>query len=409
VANREGVSDVFLWGASFQRVAHPVEPGLLFVSAGTVTADPGAVTGSTRWATVMDGFQRAGATLALFAPHDADGIERLVARASDVIVLATRDEAASLALPGEGERIRAVLGPPPEEPVAPSTGAMFSAIGGFGRPEEPPEWEAELSEAVAVHESRGRRSWLWLTLGLLIAIAVVAAAWAGWVDVPYLSPMLAGRAETVQTSEGVSAVPAAGPEEAPEASASPGDTRPGVAPSPDPEPGQPMAQGARVMTFSLAMAAYPDRAAATSEMETLRTRRPDVLFFLAPVEVDGRVFHRLLAGTAGTMAALEDIRTSLGTSFGASNAERWILRDAGEAYLLGAHPTEVEAEAHVAELRRVGIDAYVLEVPDEESGPYRVYAGGYADLTESMPLGVLLEEAGLSDAELVDRVGHIPR
>jgi len=127
------------------------------------------------------------------------------------------------------------------------------------------------------------------------------------------------------------------------------------------------------------------------------------------VEVDGQVFHRLLAGTAGSVPAVEDVRASLGETFGASNAERWILRNAGQAYLLGGYPTETEAAARLDDLEGRGIDAYVLEVPEGDTGRYRVYAGGYANAAESVSLRALLDEAGVADTELVDRVGRMPR
>ncbi|HZD03754.1 MAG TPA: hypothetical protein VE173_02520, partial [Longimicrobiales bacterium] len=127
VANDEGVSDVFLWGASFRRVAHKVEPGLLFAPAGTVVPDPASVAESHRWEAITDGFGKARATLALYLPTDAPGSAPLLGRASDVVVLATREEAARMALGNATEKVRAVLGPPEEEAAVDVPGAEREA------------------------------------------------------------------------------------------------------------------------------------------------------------------------------------------------------------------------------------------------------------------------------------------
>jgi cell division septation protein DedD len=252
---------------------------------------------------------------------------------------------------------------------------------------------------VVVGASKGFPPYMWLTVGMLVILAVILAAWAGWVSVPYLSPMFADRSEVVETSEGVEAIP--------ETLAPTETVEPEVTPAAGETPA--VSSDLPVQAFSFSIAAYPDASEAAGVMAELRARRPDVLFYLAPVEVEGRIFHRLLAGAATERAAAEALRASLGETFGASNAERWIMRDAGEAYLLGREATLADAEARVEALGARGIPAYVLEVPGDASGPFRVYAGGYAGPQESALLGRMLDDAGLSDAELVDRVGLLPR
>lgn len=406
VSNEEGMSDVFLWGASFQRVAHPVEPGLLFVTAGTVVGDPGEVTASARWDSVTEGFDRAGATLTLYAPHDADGVDRLLAIASDVIVLGTREEAFDLVPTGSSDRVRAILGP--AVATTPTAPPVESAT-----PPEVPEravsagWANGATSPAVSGAAKGFPPYVWLTVGMLVVLAVILAAWAGWVNVPYLSPIFADRGEVVETSEGVEAVPEPPPAEAPETAETSEIPESGVAPVAGEAPTG--VTDLPVQRFSFTIAAYPDPSEAADVMGELRARRPDVLFFLAPVEVGDRTFHRLLAGGAADQVGAEALRESLAETFGASNAERWIMRNAGEAYLLSRDATLAEAEARVAGLGAQGIQAYVLEVPGGDLGPYRVYAGGYSGPAESARLRGMLDAAGLTDAELVDRVGLLPR
>jgi hypothetical protein len=53
--NGEGMSDVFLYGASLRRIARPVPDGFFFASAGTPVADPRRVLLSKRWKQLVDG------------------------------------------------------------------------------------------------------------------------------------------------------------------------------------------------------------------------------------------------------------------------------------------------------------------------------------------------------------------
>ena len=124
VANGEGVSDVFLFGSSLQRVARPVEDGrFLFVSAGTVTARPEAVTSSPRWEAVVEACVRVRATLVAFLPWDLPRSEALLDLASDVVLLTgPGTEQHEVLANGLGERLRAVLVPPDGSPSTDGVG-----------------------------------------------------------------------------------------------------------------------------------------------------------------------------------------------------------------------------------------------------------------------------------------------
>lgn len=402
VANDEGVSDVFLWGASFRKVAHDVEPGLLFAPAGTVTGDPAAVADSRRWEAITDGFRKARATLALYLPAGAPGSERLLGRASDIVVLATREEAASMELGDAADRVRAVVGPAEGE-TAPRVGEREEKKGRHSGVE--PAWRVPAEEAVPVADSGSSRRGLWIALGLVILLLVVIATWRGWVEIPYLSPLLAGPTEVVETSEGARAAPG---EATPGSEARTPVTAPvdsGAAPPPS---GDTEAPAGPVEAYALALAAYPDADSARERVATLSRRRPDVLFTVAPVEVNGQVFHRLLAGAVSDPASADALRRSLAETFGEANAAGWILREARWAWMLGRDSTLSEARARLREMQGRGIPAYVLESPTSRGSVYRTYAGAYAGPEEASLLGRLLAEAGITDATLVERTGRLP-
>ncbi len=125
--NQEGVSDALAFGASVQRIAHPVLDGaVFFASAGTKTADPEAILGHERWADLADAFVEAGATLLLYFPPDLPGASSLLERVTEVVFLAGQGESASAELGDAAEKVVSILGPistggveaPPEEEVA---------------------------------------------------------------------------------------------------------------------------------------------------------------------------------------------------------------------------------------------------------------------------------------------------
>lgn len=92
MTNQDGVVDIFLYGASLARSARPVPGrGFLLIPAGTYTPEPAEIYADRRWEKIVSVFREGQASLLLAAPADAPGIERLLARTDDVIVLADGD------------------------------------------------------------------------------------------------------------------------------------------------------------------------------------------------------------------------------------------------------------------------------------------------------------------------------
>ncbi|HEX7238675.1 MAG TPA: hypothetical protein VF263_00300, partial [Longimicrobiaceae bacterium] len=109
--NLDGVVDVFLYGASLARTARPVPGrGFYLISAGTYTEEPETVLLHPRWPRVVSGFADAHASLLLFVPADAPGLEVLGSGAGAVIVLGEAGAALRERLPAEA-RVRAVVAP----------------------------------------------------------------------------------------------------------------------------------------------------------------------------------------------------------------------------------------------------------------------------------------------------------
>jgi hypothetical protein len=126
IANREGLSDAALHGASVSRVVHPLDEGAFFVvTAGTPVADSGAVVRSPRWYRIVDGMAEAGVTLMLYLNDGESGTAAFLGSASDIVVLSNPDDPPPAAVRDLEPLVRAVTGmgrtpapEPREEPKA---------------------------------------------------------------------------------------------------------------------------------------------------------------------------------------------------------------------------------------------------------------------------------------------------
>lgn len=126
IPNREGLADAALFGASIERVAHtPEGERFLLVTAGTPLADPGSVARDPRWYRIIGGMAEAGVTLMLYLHAGAGSTAAFLGSASDIVVLAGRDDASPGVLRDLEPLVRTVTGP--GEGGMPATGASTSA------------------------------------------------------------------------------------------------------------------------------------------------------------------------------------------------------------------------------------------------------------------------------------------
>jgi hypothetical protein len=227
-------------------------------------------------------------------------------------------------------------------------------------------------------ELHGNR-WLRLVI-LLIVIGVVVAgilAYMGVLNVPGISP-------------GGGTVASAGPETgSPPASA---PVQEGLAAEVAPP------------SYFIALGDYPQEAVARLQAEALAERRPDILFLVAPVDQQGQVLYRLLAGVSDDPAAAE-LRTSLGQTLVDEDPTTWPVRSAPLAFLIGGFASVSQARVRVQELQRSGVPAYVLE--DGGDQPFLVWVGAYADAGEASYVKGILDRAQIT-AALRARTGALP-
>ncbi len=394
----EGLSDMLLWGGSLQRVARATERVGFVVTAGTPIADGAAALRSERWGEVCEGFREAGVTLVVLVPVSEAGLPSVVREASDVVLLLAPDEAPAGVLvegtakvrgsvglsdavdaPGE-ERVAALVGASRDVPAdAPEDAEGVDVLDAaddplYRVPESRPAKEGqEVRGAPAPRPSRGGgRIFALVAVGVLLVIAVLVAAFLGFVNVPGITPGGAGG-----QASGSAAV---------------------LLP----------AEGAPRQTFSVDVGTFDDATAAAERAAALAGMLPDVVVITEPIADGGILRHRVLAGPATDASAAEALVGRLTAAVGAGVGEAEPI-STPRAFQLGEMPELDAAVRRVEVLAGLDIPAYVLAVDYEDgSVRYRVYAGAYAEESEGVGLARLLQERGLSASALTERIGRVP-
>jgi cell division septation protein DedD len=163
-----------------------------------------------------------------------------------------------------------------------------------------------------------------------------------------------------------------------------------------------------LMGYSVAMEAHQDPRVANRRVESLSRRIPGVVFASVPVEVNGRVFHRVLAGPALDAADASRVSGLVAQASGVDPAT-WVIRETPWAFSVGEMDDLDAADRRVSTLSELGVPAYILAVDySDGSTRYRVYAGAYSSQEEASHLSRMLAERGLGAATLSDRTGRLP-
>lgn len=368
--NEEGMSDVFLFGASLSQVARAVTgQRFFFAPTGAFVGDPVDILLHVRWGRILDGFREAGATLIGYVPITTPGAVQLAERLETVVGLASDEDLRSMRAAGD-IRFGAVLRPTssvgPAGTVVSRKPPQPRSRPIAGGPPEP------LTEPVFIEREvpRPRRS-----LAPLIAVLLVfTAGFAVWA---LLGERLFGGGRESQAAEfePTSIV--------------------------DPTPIE------RPLGYSVAIESHQTLDAAERRAEALRRQDPSTNFHVAPVPVYGRIWFSVLAGPIPDSASAAQLLARLVDTGLAEEAEEWAVRPTGWTYQIGEYTTRREAERRGAELLDEGVPSYVVAV-DYTAGPprYRLYAGAYETLQEAEAMAGLLEQAGVTGHSLRRRTGR---
>lgn len=183
-----------------------------------------------------------------------------------------------------------------------------------------------------------------------------------------------------------------------------GPATPGAPGAPAPE--APLPEG-RALPYSVAIAGYQLLDEAQQRVEQLRDDESEMQFYIAPTVVQGQLFYRVLAGPlpdSSTAVAVRDTLIARRIKTFTSSAD---LLETPWAYLIGSFERRTDAEAKTVEARGKGIPTYIVPVGAPGGGvQYRVYAGAYTGPGDADFLRAILEAASLPDT-LVERTGSI--
>lgn len=376
VPNREGVSDIFLYGASLRRVAvRAGARGIMFVPAGPETADPAAILEHPRWERMLAGAVDAAATLLLYLPADSPGRSTLLGRVGAAVILSGPNEASSLrsSVPAEcavlaslvpggtaGTRGTETVQPEPDAPGAPPSGRARDAAAEGSR------------RAISGSPSRYREAIRLRAAALALVVALLALG--GWLIVRALSAREVGARPTAAAAGG------------------PGEVAALEVPLP----------------WSVVVEVHQDLEVALRRAAALGRSVTETPFFVTPVPVAGAVYYRVMAGPVPDSV----VASSLVERLVRSGEKR--ARDAGDivrtslAFHLGDFADSSEARARTDTLAGLGLPAYVVEVPDTGGRRrYRLYAGAYESREQGQLLERMLRGAGI-EATLTDRTGRRP-
>jgi len=394
--NDEGIADVIEFGLSLGRVAKDVPSGgFRLISAGAYVPDTAWLLSDPAWERLIVQCAGAGRTLLLYAPSDLAGIDALARRVGKAILLSGSTEVESIAagLPAACS-ILLVLEAPVALVPAPTDAGLEAGgdppLGGQGlesaidlasdpetattAPGEPSDDpDPVLMEPVFIRREPTRRRRISPVLWVLLLAALAAAGWFG--AATYLKPRLAD-GDAVEPAPSRPAPPAPGP----------------IAEVPLP--------------YSVAVETHPHFGTALERVAALRAAEPGIAFFIAPVQVDGVVYHHVLAGLAQDTAVAGALMRHLVEGGHKTEPDSWAIRPTAWAYHLGDFRSLAEAEAREEELLAKGVPSYIVDLSGEGgAGNFRLYAGAYEGPAQGEVMARLLAEAG-EEPRLIRRTGR---
>lgn len=428
IDNEEGLSDVFLFGASLQHVMRGA-PSYAFklIPASQFTPDSREILEHSWWGHVFEELAQEQTKLVVYLPVNEDGAESLSDRIGTTIILATdndeflvksklgedadvlnpqpappppaavepqekpapapapapaRDDEAfeKIRIPKDGARDQliadlrrrqreALMAPPPAlQPLPYEGGAPVSerkAPAPDIRPVEP-----IFSMAKAEPAPRSHKWVVWALAGVLVLAGAAAA-------------ILWQRAKSP----------------APQAAQSP-NRRIAAAP----QPAAPAPAG-KPLPWSVAIAAYNSIGQAQERVDQLHAVESTIGFYLGPTVVDGNMKYRVMAGPVADSAGAVALRDTLIARRIKTGSTGWDVVSTKYAFLLGDFGNRNDAEVTMRAADNKGIPSYIIEaVAQDGSTQYKLYAGAYAGPGDAEFMRARLKQAGFPD-NLVERTG----
>ena len=165
-----------------------------------------------------------------------------------------------------------------------------------------------------------------------------------------------------------------------------------------------------VISHVLTVDAWRSMETASSTVDALRGRLPELLFFVTVIEVAGADQYALLAGPAFSAVEADALKEPLAEVLDRLNPAMWTVQEARYSFFFGEYAEAADAAGRVQSLAVLSIPAHVLEVSyaDGTTG-LRVYGGAFVDEFQAVAMGRLLRANDLGDVRLTLRRGRLPQ
>ena len=143
--------------------------------------------------------------------------------------------------------------------------------------------------------------------------------------------------------------------------------------------------------------------------DALRSRLPDLLFFVSPLEVEGARQFALYVGPAFSAVEANALKGPVALVMDRLDPNDWSVLNAPYAFYFGEYDSATNAEARVQALAGNSIPAYSLQVAySDGTMAVRVYGGAYADEFQAAEMGRMINDAEVGGMVLTSRRGTLP-
>jgi len=143
--------------------------------------------------------------------------------------------------------------------------------------------------------------------------------------------------------------------------------------------------------------------------EALRTRLPNLLFFVTPLEVAGVLQFALYVGPAFSAVEADALKEPVAVVMDRLDPNDWSVRDAPYAFYFGEYDTPANAQGRIQALAGASIPAYALQVAySDGTARVRVYGGAFSDEFQAADMGRMVSNADVGGMVLTSRRGTLP-
>ena len=164
-----------------------------------------------------------------------------------------------------------------------------------------------------------------------------------------------------------------------------------------------------IMSHVLLIDAWRSIETPLTTADALRTRLPDLLFFVSPLEVEGARQFALYVGPAFSAVEANALKGPLALVMDRLDPNDWSVLNAPYAFYFGEYDSATNAEARVQALAGNSIPAYSLQVAySDGTMAVRVYGGAYADEFQAAEMGRMINDAEVGGMVLTSRRGTLP-